>query len=406
MPALALLTLACLFLAYLWRRAVQQSQRQTDELHTRLAQAEEALRGARDMVGEYEALLETSKTGILIIGRDGRIERANSAARAMLLGQDQPLVGRTPTEALLLPGVQEMLHSAKVGSATSVEVELPGSPQRVLTVSVAPIDAASSDGRILVILEDITQQRRLETARRDFVANVSHELRTPLASIRAMAETLRGGAVEDFSVAPRFLDTIVAETERLDRISRDLLILSRAETRAPTKTPVNLAEMIARVSRRFHRLAQTHSLLLETHIGAPLWVEADADQMEQVLVNLLDNAVKYTPAGGKVSVWAQQEGNQVLIRVADTGVGIMQKDLPRIFERFYRVDPARSRQTGGTGLGLAIVKHIVEAHGGHVWVKSEYRHGSEFGFALPALEGGPIQSTPHEEAASKKEMDE
>ena len=218
---------------------------------------------------------------------------------------------------------------------------------------------------------------------RVIVANVSHELRTPLASIRAMTETLQDGALQDPSVAYHFLATINNEAQRLTRISEDLLILSQAESRQPEKARFLLAGMIQEAVIRFQPQAEKAGIDLSASLPADLEVCANHDQIEQVIVNLIDNALKYTSSGGKACVTAENEAKHVAVHVSDTGIGIMSQDLPRIFERFYRVDKARSRQSGGTGLGLSIVKHIVEAHGGQVTVKSEYGHGSTFTFTLP-----------------------
>lgn len=381
---LAACAIAAAFVGRIAARRIRQAQAELQECRARLEEAREAARGA---AAEYAALLETTKTGVLWLGIDGRVQRANSAARR-LLGPHGNLEGLTLPEVLLTPGAEDLLKSGR-HSPAATEVALPGTPRRILNVQVHPVENPDLEGRILVLIDDVTEQRRLEAVRRDFVANVSHELRTPLASIRALAETLRGGALEDPAVAHRFLDTVISEAERLDRISRDLLILSQAETRPPRKEWMDLAATIRRVCGRFYDLAQERSLLLDTDVPEPLPIHAAADQMEQVLVNLLDNALKYTPPGGRITVWARKEAGQVHVCVRDTGIGIMQQDQPRIFERFYRVDPARSRQTGGTGLGLAIVKHIVEAHEGHVWVRSEYNRGSEFGFAVPAAREAP-----------------
>jgi PAS domain S-box-containing protein len=236
----------------------------------------------------------------------------------------------------------------------------------------------------LLLFDDVTELRRLETVRRDFVANVSHELRTPLASIRAMAETLQDGAINDMAVAGRFVNIIVGEVERLTRILEDLLILSRAESKLPERHSFVLSDLVRDVVERFQPQAGKAQIQLSYQGPRPLMVVANRDQIEQVLVNLVDNAIKYTPPGGRVDVTAKPQDQLVTVYVVDTGIGILSQDLPRLFERFYRVDKARSRQSGGTGLGLSIVKHIVETHGGKVMVESEYGRGSTFSFTLPS----------------------
>jgi two-component system phosphate regulon sensor histidine kinase PhoR len=198
-----------------------------------------------------------------------------------------------------------------------------------------------------------------------------------------MAETLQDGALHDPAVASRFLGTILTEAARLARISEDLLVLSSVESRSPEKLDFNLASLLEEVIKRLAPQAAQADVRMTAEVPPSLGVLANYDQIEQVLVNLIDNAIKYTPAKGKVHITAQRGDNQIAVIVSDTGIGIQRKHQPRIFERFYRVDKARSRQSGGTGLGLSIVKHIVESHGGQVTVDSELGRGSTFSFSLP-----------------------
>jgi len=235
----------------------------------------------------------------------------------------------------------------------------------------------------VAIMRDRTDLRRLELVRRDFVANVSHELRTPLSSIKAMAETLLDGALNDSEVSMHFLETIISESDRLVRLSADLLDLSRVESRPVVKIPNDLANLAVEVCVRHATQARDAGVALDVDAKSPLVAPCDSDEIAQVLVNLIDNAIKYSTRNGKVSVRAYEENDEIVFAVQDTGIGILRQDLPRLFERFYRADKARSRASGGTGLGLAIVKHIVERHGGRVWVESEYNKGSTFWFAIP-----------------------
>ena len=270
-------------------------------------------------------------------------------------------------------------EAVRRNATVEADVALSQPTPRSLHVRITPVFG----GEFLLVLRDLTELRRLERVRRDFVANVSHELRTPLTSIKAMAETLLDGARLDESVAGRFLETIMRESDRLVRLSSDLLDLSRVEARGPNKEHFDLAALAAEVVLRFTAPAQKAGVGLSDRIGGPLWVMADRDEMAQVLVNLLDNAITYTPRGGSVTVTGAETLEAVTVTVADTGMGILSHDIPRLFERFYRADKARSRASGGTGLGLSIVKHIVENHGGTVGVESEYNRGSAFTFTLP-----------------------
>ncbi len=334
---------------------------------------------------EYETLMDCCDAGILILNGSDVIERANLAARPLFGNSLSRGIGKTLRQATHSDELAELAQDAR--SARSLrrrEIRLPGAGGVILRVAIAPVAGDEPEtARLVLVADDVTELRRLETIRRDFVANVSHELRTPLASIRAMTETLQDGALQDPSVAYHFLATINNEAQRLTRISEDLLILSQAESRQPEKALFLLAGMIEEVATRFQPQAEKAGIELKAVLPANLEVFANHDQVEQVLVNLVDNALKYTPSGGKACVTAEATDKYVAIHISDTGIGIMTQDVPRIFERFYRVDKARSRQSGGTGLGLSIVKHIIEAHGGQVMVKSEYGSGSTFTFTLP-----------------------
>ena len=335
----------------------------------------------------HASFWEQADTGALVVDGQRRILENNPAALRLLAPRSGSLQGKTLLEATLSYEIISLLNRAReTGQSQSQEIRRSGEPApRTLRVHISPIseDSRQDDSTFLMLLDDVTELRRLETVRRDFVANVSHELRTPLASIRAMAETLQDGAIHDGEVAERFVNIIVGEVERLTRILEDLLILSRAESKAPERNIFPLNTLIQEVLERFQSQAEKARVRTAAHLSAPLIADANRDQIEQVLINLLDNAINYTPSGGRVDVRAEASGNLLTVYVSDTGIGIMSQDLPRVFERFYRVDKARSRQSGGTGLGLAIVKHIVETHGGSVTVQSEYGRGTTFTFTLP-----------------------
>ena len=327
----------------------------------------------------WQALLSATDDAVLLADTEGRVLLTNAVAdRLFPVPPDSPaphdLLARTLSAEL------ENLYRDAVrhGEAREAEVSLRQPVPRTLRVRVAPVGEAE----FLLVCGDLTELRRLERVRRDFVANVSHELRTPLTSIKAMAETLMDGARTDEAVAGRFLQTIMHESDRLVRLSSDLLDLSRVEARGVAKAPVELAELVMEVAGRLSAQAHKAGLTLINTIRPPLMAPADRDEMAQVLVNLLDNAIAYTPSGGTVTLTAQESSSDVTIRVADTGIGILSHDIERVFERFYRADKARSRASGGTGLGLSIVRHIVESHGGAVGVDSEYNKGSTFWFTL------------------------
>jgi two-component system, OmpR family, phosphate regulon sensor histidine kinase PhoR len=337
---------------------------------------------------KLRALSDISAAGILMLNERGSVLHANTTAERLFNTTSEGVVGHSLIQATLSSDLQEfVLTASSLAQPRTRDFQMPGAHGRILRASLYPPTVGLSGApESMLVVVDVTELRRLETIRRDFVANVSHELRTPLASIRAMAETLHEGALDDKEVADKFLSTIVQEADRLARISEDLLILSDAESKPAEKTDVDLAALAQAVVHRFLSQGHESGLTLTLDTEGPVMLHASQDQMEQVVINLVSNALRYTPRGGSVSVHTKKLGAAVMLQVSDTGIGIMQEDLPRIFERFYRVDKARSRASGGTGLGLSIVKNIVEAHGGEVRVTSEYNHGSTFTVIIPSAE--------------------
>jgi two-component system phosphate regulon sensor histidine kinase PhoR len=383
-----LVVLLGIFIAALWQfRALRLKLAESDE---RVLELEHDLSASRRMTselgGKLEAVLSASEDAMLIVDSSGSCKLINEQAKVFFGGlpPNSSLLAATQSAELdaLLQKAQRVAPSEETVAG---EVVLRAFGDRRMQTLISRIEPASfgAPNSYLILLRDITDLRRLETVRRDFVANVSHELRTPLSSIKAMSETLLGGALEDGEVAKHFLETIIEETDRLVRLSADLLDLSRIELRPVIKVDSDIADLIDDVVARLDSQRDKAGLTLSVDIERPLMAPCDTDEIAQVLVNLLDNAIKYTPRGGSVEVRAHLRKNRVGIEVTDTGIGILQQDIPRLFERFYRTDKARSRQSGGTGLGLSIVKHIVERHGGELWVRSEYNRGSTFGFTIP-----------------------
>jgi two-component system phosphate regulon sensor histidine kinase PhoR len=337
------------------------------QMHRQLVDRFEELRRER---AESAALVEAMTEGVIAADGRGRITTANAAARRLL--------GYEAHESLPdLPELFRAKEARKVVEAVldgrpvqNREIELDGS---MLIVNARPLPA----GGALLVLHDVSELRRLEAVRRDFVANVSHELKTPLTSISGYAETILAER-PDPALERRFLATIVANARRMQHLVDDLLELSRIESGrwVPAVEPVDVAEAAKEAWAALgDRAAQGPELMLELAPGAPT-VDADPDAVRQVLTNLLENSLRYTPAGGRITCWTRAEDGGVMLGVSDTGQGIAAEHLPRIFERFYRVDAARSRDEGGTGLGLAIVKHLVEAHGGRVGAESERGRGT------------------------------
>lgn len=321
-----------------------------------------------------ELVLASMEEGVLLFTRDGRREFSNGALERHL--------GSAPerVEALLPLGVREAVTRAADGELTRIDVEL-GNPSRWLRATALP---AGDDGAVLLVIGDVTESRRLEAVRRDFVANASHELKTPVASIRAAAEILREGALDDPPAAARFTEQLERESMRLSRIVSDLLDLSRLETGHEPPERVSLGRLVGEETERLRDEAHAAGVHLEVETDDDARIEGSARDLALLVRNLVDNAIGYTPAGGRVDVTVRADPEQVVLEVRDTGIGIPQRDLPRVFERFYRVDRARSRETGGTGLGLAIVKHVAENQGAPVEVTSELGVGTTFTVTFPA----------------------
>lgn len=317
-------------------------------------------------------ILSSLPDGVILFGPNGAAAFVSEAAAG--------LVGTIPSDrSKLVPlGVREAAERASAGVVADIVVET-GSPARWLRAIATP---AATDGGVLLVLRDVTESRRLDAVRRDFVTNASHELKTPAASIQALAETLRGAIRDDPEVAPRFADQLQAEAARLSRIVTELLDLSRLEAGGETPQPVDLIPLVREEVERCTERARDADVELEVEASAPVSVAGSRQDLALLVRNLLDNALRASPATA-VRVATSTDGTHVELSVADDGVGIPTKDLPRIFERFYRVDRARSRESGGTGLGLAIVKHVAENHGGSVSVRSELGRGSEFTVRLP-----------------------
>ena len=329
--------------------------------------------------------------GVAIVGRGGVVQLANPAATRLLRlmpswSDHGPAMAITP-DSELAGLVSEMLRDPSTAPQPRLLEFGPLGRRRAVQAVVSTLP--SGDGaapRALLILQDVTELRRAETARRDLVANISHDLRTPIAALKALVETLEDGAFEDPVVARDFLGRMHVEVDGLAQLISELLELSRIESGQVTleRRPTDLGELVSAAADRLRVQAERDGITLTVSTGARLpEVELDPDRVRQVVVNLIHNALKFTAPGGRVDVRAERRGEEVVVTVADTGVGISPEVLPRLFERFYKVDKARSGG-GGTGLGLAIAKHLVQAHGGRIWAESPGEgRGATFGFALP-----------------------
>jgi len=350
---------------------------------------------------EHEAMLASMEEGVLAVDTTGRIVSLNEACANLLGGTVAGLSGCLLHGAVRKPGLLQFIDAAmKADHALDDELQFPGDPDRWLHAHAAALhDAEGQRTGVLIVLYDITRLRQLENVRRDFVANVSHELRTPITSIKGFVETLLDEGLADQQSALHFIEIIHRQVNRLEAIIADLLSLSRIERGAEGQTiplePATLAEVLRAACEMCQQKAEEKQITVEVACPPDLAANLNAPLLEQAVVNLLDNAVKYSDPYARVQVIAQREGSGIMIAVRDHGCGIAAQHLPRLFERFYRVDKARSRELGGTGLGLSIVKHIMAAHRGSVTVESTVGRGSTFTLHLPPLvPESPVESEP------------
>lgn len=337
------------------------------------------VRRAREDSSVRDLIFSSMQEGVLLVGGDGRVAFANDALVRHLGRRPGSLWNVVPLDLR-----RAIERTAETRTETSVEVET-GAPTRWLHGTAVPATEGSS---VLLVVRDVTEARRLEAVRRDFVANASHELKTPAASIQAAAETIRAAARDDPDVVPRFSAQLEREAIRLSRIVEDLLDLSRLESGSELVDRVRLDAVVRDETARFEARAKQANIRLGVDARAVSEVRGSARDLALLVRNLIDNAVRYTPPGGSVEIKVADGNNgHVSLEVSDTGPGIPSRELPRIFERFYRVDRARARDTGGTGLGLAIVKHVAENHDGAVTVDSELGRGTRFVVRLPHADG-------------------
>ncbi|MEE9515062.1 MAG: ATP-binding protein [Candidatus Brocadiales bacterium] len=333
------------------------------------------------------AILSSMTEGVLAVDRDGRTFLVNRAACKMFDLDKKRTLNKYIHEVFnnqkLNTLVKETLTNGGVHTFEAADL-LPA--DRIFRLHITPVKGPKSNLGVAIIAHDITELKKLEEMRGEFVANVSHELKTPLASIKGFVETLKDGALEEPENARKFLSIIERHTNRLNNLISDLLSLSMIESgQIPLeRRKIKLVPFIKKLTGTFddHIREKQHTIGVEIPEGQK-YVYADETLLDQALANLLDNAIKYTPPHGKIGIAAMERNGRLELSVSDTGIGIPEGDIARVFERFYRVDKARSREVGGTGLGLAIVKHIALAHGGTVFAKSRPGHGSNFTITFP-----------------------
>ncbi|HEV7508716.1 MAG TPA: ATP-binding protein [Thermoanaerobaculia bacterium] len=354
------------------------------------ATAEEQFEAVRKERDQLQQILASMSEGVLVVGPDGRALMINPAFYR-LFDLEGDFAGRPVLEIIRHPGFARLIEATlRQGEPQNAQIELAAPERRTLLLASSPITLGGGTGGrqgAVVATRDTTDLTRVADMRKDFVANVSHELKTPLAAIRGFAETLRDGALDEPATARRFIERIVSQCRRLQELLEDLLTLSRLEGVAPAleREPVALAAVVHRAVELIAAVAREKRVEIEVETGdEPLPpVLGDPDGLERLVLNLLDNAIKYNRPEGRITIRLSRSDGEAVLEVTDTGIGIPPESIPRLFERFYRVDKGRAREEGGTGLGLAIVKHVAQTHGGQVEVESRVGQGSTFKVRLP-----------------------
>lgn len=379
---------ALVVLDFWWHERRRRRERARAEQEYTAALLREQKRAFAQAQTQRQALFDSMVEGVLLLDREGRIQLANQSL-TRLLNVARDVRGHTLAEALRWPALSELAaRAAKEKQVLGGELDFPGPEPRCVEVNAAAyVDPDGQPQGTILVFHDVTRLRQLEHTRREFVANVSHELRTPLSMIKGYVETLLEGARNDPDQATRFLQIIDKHADRLTYLIEDLLTISKLESGQIVMNAqrVNLREQGQRVVEDLRARAAEKHVTVENQLPPDLWALADADRLQQVLFNLVENAIKYGHRQqGRVVIDARElPEDKLQVWVQDDGPGVPPEARERVFERFFRVDKARSRETGGTGLGLAIVKHIVQAHGGKVWLESHLGQGSTFYFTLP-----------------------
>ncbi|HDK26507.1 MAG TPA: phosphate regulon sensor histidine kinase PhoR, partial [Candidatus Atribacteria bacterium] len=336
---------------------------------------------------KMKVVLSSVIEGIIAIDKEGRIILFNNALKNMTDYSSDRVLGKFHWEIIRNNQLNELLKEVlQKGQPLTQEITIFSPQEKIFRASANPLTKKNEVWGAVVVLNDITEIKKLEKMRSEFVANVSHELRTPLTSIQGFVETLKDGAINDPGKAQYFLEIIEKQSNRLNNLIEDILQLSKIESQEIIMNlqSINLRDLIDKTISEFKKKIEQKNHKIKINISPQLpLIKADPEQIEVVFRNLLDNAIKYTPNRGEIYISAFEKAENIYIEIADNGIGISAEHLPRIFERFYRVDKDRSRKLGGTGLGLAIVKHIVQAHGGTIGVESKPGKGSKFFFTLP-----------------------
>ena len=372
------------------RRIIQVSKDEIGELAVTLNKMaqdiEDKIKEVNTQNQKLAAIFNSMIEGIIVVDKTSHIISINPTIEKIFSVSKKEVEGRIFLEAIRNNDIYEVISSVLTkGKPLLAEISLILPVRKTFEINATPIFDNNIVSGCLIVIHDITEIRRLETVRSDFVANVSHELKTPLTSIKGFVETLLEGALDDKENNRNFLKIIQDHAGRLDSLVNDLLSLSHLESKEIMlkKTNFNLKQQVEGVISGFRSQLKKKEIEIKNELPAGIPVTADKDRLEQVVTNLIDNAIKFNKEKGFLRIFSEEINGKVKITVEDSGIGIPEKDIPRIFERFYRVDKARSRELGGTGLGLSIVKHIIELHSGSVGVESTEGFGSKFWFSLP-----------------------
>jgi len=335
---------------------------------------------------ELRAIFESVSNGVVAVDAQFNILLANSAAKE-LFGITGDVLDKYFLEVFFDSRLDRVLQNVvSKGNKSTITIQTKLEEPKIVKIDVALLKIDGLTVGAVMLMQDITELHKLEQMRSDFAANVSHELKTPLTSIKGFVETLLEGAVEDSGTAKRFLEIIRIETDRLSRLINDILSLSEIELKKGNtfSKRINISAILIDTIEMMKSHARAKEISLGHYFASDeVWLNANTDRIKQMAINLIDNAIKYTPQGGSITVLLENPGDRIILRVKDTGIGIAKEHIPRIFERFYRVDKGRSRTMGGTGLGLAIVKHIVKSMNGHIEVNSDPGKGTEFVIHIP-----------------------
>ena len=362
-----------------------------DNINYLVEELQDKIRLANEEKGKLMTALTSINEGVLILNREERIEFLSPSLAGILSGQYVDFIGKTLLEAFRNVELQKAYQGFKsTKSGLSREIALGGADPVIMRVSLSEVQGLPDEEKTMIVFHDVTRLKKLERIRTDFVANVTHEIRTPLTAVIGYLETLQTGALEDPEDAKRFIDIMLKQARRLNRLVEDLMTISRIELGEVLLhfEEIVLPEVTENVISLLDATAAAKKIKIQNRLPQNLpQIKADRDRLIQVLVNVLDNAVKFTPDGGLITIDAEEKAENVELTISDTGIGIPREEIQRLGERFYRVDKTRSRELGGTGLGLSIVKHLMIAHGGRMEIESQMGKGTKVLLFFPVTKG-------------------